>query len=132
MTAKLSRRKITNYIADSLATKNNVHQTITRLAGLLIDTHRTKELDVIVRDIEYALAQRGIVSAQAVTAFDISAETRQAIEAIINARRNTHIIQLQHFVNPDVIGGVKLDIPGYRLDTTIAHKLSTLRTNYKK
>lgn len=132
MPVKLSRRKITHHVAISLSTGNNSSQIITQLAGFLVDTGRTKELDIIVRDIEYSLAEQGIVSARAVTAFDLSVETRREIEAIINNRKKSHDIQLQHVVDPDVLGGVKLDIPGFRLDTTLAHKLSTLRTNYKK
>jgi len=103
-----------------------------QLAGYLVDTRRTKELDVIVRDIEYALAERGLVSARVVTAFKLSYVTRQAIEDVINSRKKSHDIQLQHVVDPAVLGGLRLDIPGFRLDTTLAHTLSTLRTNYKK
>lgn len=132
MAVKLSRRRITHYVADNLATGTDVHNTLMQLAGYLVDTRRTKELDVIVRDIEYALAERGLVSARVVTAFKLSYVTRQAIEDVINSRKKSHDIQLQHVVDPAVLGGLRLDIPGFRLDTTLAHTLSTLRTNYKK
>ncbi len=132
MPAKLSRRKITDYIADVMISGGDSKQAVMQLAGYLIQSGRVGELELIVRDIEYALSLRGVVIAQATTAFDLTAATKQAVEAMIAEHYDAKTVHLRHFVDPAVIGGVRLDSPGKRLDRTIAHQLTTLKTNYRK
>lgn len=131
MAMRLSRRKITNYVAEQLAA-GNTKQVIKQLAAFLIDNRRTKELELIVRDVEYELAKRGIVLARITSAHELTTATRAAINALIKEQTGTSNIQLQQFIDPSVLGGVKVDIPGQQIDTTIARRLTTLRTNVKK
>lgn len=131
MAIRLSRRKITSYVAEQLAT-GNTKQVVKQLAAFLIDNRRTKELELIVRDVEYELAKRGIVLALITSAHELTTATRTAINTLIKDQTGAKTIQLQQFIDPSVLGGVKVDIPGQQIDTTIAHRLTTLRTNVKK
>jgi len=132
MPAKLSRRKITEYIADVITSGGDSKEAVMQLAGYLMQSGRVGELELIVRDIEYALSLRGVVIARATTAFDLTTASKNAIEAMIAKEHDAKTVHLRHFVDPDVIGGVRLDSPGKRLDRTIAHQLATLKTNYRK
>jgi F-type H+-transporting ATPase subunit delta len=131
MAVKLSRRKITGYIADQLVSGSDHGDVIRQLAALLIDTGRTKELDLIVRDIEYELQRRGIVLAQVTTAFDMSDATKRAVTELIQSYTHADHIHLRQFIEPDVLGGFKIDLPGRQRDATIARALTTLRNNKK-
>lgn len=131
MPAKLSRRKIATYIAD-VVSGGDSKQAVAQLAAYLIESGRVSELELIVRDIEYALSLRGIVVAKATTAYDLTTATRKAIEALVMTEHGAKTVHLRHFVDPSVIGGVRLDSPGKRLDRTIAHRLTTLKTNDRK
>lgn len=132
MATRLSRRKITGYIADQLATGKDNTRLIQELAAYLIDSKRTKELDLVIRDIEYELKNRGIVLAHITSAFALTSATEAAITTMIKQRTGARAIELQQFIDPSVLGGVKIDIPGMRLDSTIASRLTTLRMNVKK
>lgn len=132
MAIRLSRRKITGYIAQQLVAGVEVEQIVRQLAAFLIDSRRTKEVGLIVRDIEYELTKQGIVLARATSAFDLTEATRQAVTKIIQDKTGAQHVQLHQFIDPSVLGGVKIDLPGLQLDATIARKLTLLRTNYKK
>lgn len=132
MATRLSRRKIASYIADQLVSGKDDTRLIQELAGFLIDNKRTKELDLVVRDIEYELKNRGIVLAHITSAFALTAATEAAINTLVKQQTGARVIELQQFIDPVVLGGVKIDIPGMRLDSTIARRLTTLRMNVKK
>lgn len=131
MAIRLSRRKIATYIADMLVNGKSKSLAISQLAGFLIDSRRTKELELIVRDIEYELFERGIVIARVTTAYDLTEATRSAVDALL-AGKKADKIQIEHTKDPTVLGGIKVDIPGRQLDATIIRKLTTLRINNKK
>lgn len=131
MATRLSRRKITSYIAGLLVDGKDQSVAVSQLAAYLIESGRTKEVELIVRDIEYELFERGVVVARVTTAFDLSEATRTAINTMI-ASKKTDKIHIMHTKDPGVLGGIKIDIPGRQLDSTIIRKLTTLRTNYKK
>lgn len=132
MATRLSRRKITGYVADQLVAGTHTKQVVQQLAGFLIDSRRTKELDLIVRDVEYELSRRGIVLARITSAHELTQATEKAITALVKDHTSANNIQLQQFIDPAVLGGVKIDLPGLQLDATIARRLTTLRTNVKK
>jgi F-type H+-transporting ATPase subunit delta len=130
MAARLSRRKITRYVADQLATGTGVDMVVKQLAAFLIDTGRTTELELMVRDIEYALAGKGIVLAHVTSATELTDATRTAIRAFAGDKAQS--VQLSEYIDPSVLGGVKVDIPGRQFDGTIARRLTMLKTNFKK
>jgi F-type H+-transporting ATPase subunit delta len=132
MAIRLSRRKITSYIAGELAAGKNTQVLVNQLAAYLIDSRRTKELELIVRDIEYELKNQGVVLARITSAFDLTAATRTAITKLIKDQTNAKTIELKQFIDPSVLGGFKIDLPGLQMDATISHRLTTLRTNLKK
>lgn len=132
MAIRISRRKITVYIADKFAKGGDKTKLINELAAFLIDNKRTNELDLILRDIEYQLLRRGIVLARVTSAFELAAETRAEITKMIKDNTHATIIELQQFIEPTLLGGVRLDLPGMQLDNTISRRLTTLRTNVKK
>lgn len=132
MATRVSRRKISGYIAEQLVAGASPEPLVRQLAALLIETGRTGEVGLIVRDIEYELAQRGIVMATLTSAFDLDAATTAAVTALITAQTDATQVKLRSVIDQGVLGGVKIDLPGRQLDSTIARRLTTLRTNFKK
>ncbi len=132
MPSRLSRRKIASYIAERLISEDSQIAAIRQLAAFLIDNRRTKEVQLIVRDIEFELQNRGIILAEVTTATDLTDATRKEIERLVGEHADPGRIQLRQFIDPTVIGGVRIDIPGKRLDATIARRLALFRENYKK
>lgn len=131
--ARLSRRSIAEYIADALmdgTTPKNI--LLKELAALLIDAKRTKELDLIIKDIEYRLADKGVMHATVVSAHELTVETKKALEAFVKQETTATTVSLSSMIEPAVIGGVKISIPGRELDQTIARQLTVLKTRFKK
>lgn len=130
--AKLSRRAIAIYIAEQLTGKADSQKVILQLAAYLVDTRRTKELSLIIRDIQFYLSEAGAVSGVITTATTLTAETKKAIEKYIKEQTGAKTVALDSLIDPSVIGGVKVSIPGRELDATVSRSLTVLKTRYKK
>lgn len=122
-TAKLSRRKIAAYVADELLAGRSVVQ---QLASYLIETKRTRELTLVVRDVEAALADRGVLLADVATANELAADTETAITDYLKQTTGARDVRIRSHVDPHLLGGVRIDTPGSRLDTTLRHRLNQL------
>lgn len=131
MARKISRRQLAAYVAKQLSDGKRA-SALRQLAGYLVDTRRTKELEVIVRDIMHHLARSGIVHAQVVSAFELSNETKAFVKEFVAQQTQATEVTLHSVIDERVLGGLKISTPGKELDTTIAHHLATLRTTAKK
>lgn len=132
MSGRLSRRSMATYIATGLVEGQSKKKLFNQLAGYLVDSKRTKELKLIVRDIEFMLSAKGFVQATVTSAFDLSTETKKALESFVKEQTKAKDVSLSAMVDPSVMGGVKITVPGCELDQTIAHQLTVLKTRFKK
>jgi len=123
MALRLSRRKLAVYVADKLQAGASASEVMREIAAYLIDTKRTRELELLVRDIEDALATRGVVVADVTTAHALGKELKSEIGALVGAKK----LQIRETIDESVLGGVRIDLPGKRFDGTIRHKLTALR-----
>ena len=122
--AKLSRAKISAYFADEIIA--GAPDVIKRLAALLLDTHRTSELSLIVADIERELYDRGIIIADVSTALPLDEGFEEAVRQLLTFRKDDKVILREH-IDPDLIGGIKIRAAGRELDASVRHKLNTLK-----
>ena len=132
MSGRLSRRSMAEYIAEGLVEGKNKKTLFKQLAAYLVESRRTKELDLIVRDIEWKLAEKGLVQATITSAFDLTSQTTKALEAFLKAETKASEVTLTKQLDPSVLGGVKISIPGREIDQTVAHQLTVLKTRFKK
>lgn len=123
MPARLSRRKIAQYAAEQMIAGVDTKRVIKQLAAFLVDTNRMTEYELLVRDIEAELAERGIVVADITSAYPLEAGIKSQVAKLVGARS----VQLRQAVDPMVLGGIRVDIPGKRFDGTIRHKLTALK-----
>lgn len=125
MTARISRRSLAEYYAGCILAGDDV-VVAKQLAAYLIETRRTKELPLIVRDIEDSLAVRGVLVADVVSAYDLDKETEQSISGYLSSLYSSKV-KLRTSVRPDVIGGVRIRTPDAELDATVRRKLMNLQ-----
>jgi F-type H+-transporting ATPase subunit delta len=123
MATRLSRRKLAAYAADKLAAGATPAKALEEVAAYLVDMRRTREQELLVRDIEDSLATRGIVVANVTTAYPLTATLKAEIAKLVGSKT----LQFRESVDPSVLGGVRIDIPGKRFDGTIRHKLQALK-----
>jgi F-type H+-transporting ATPase subunit delta len=123
MAIRLSRRRIAAHAADRLLAGES-HSTILRdIAAYLVETRRTRERELLVRDIEEALAARGSIIADVASASPLTDALKKQIMQLVGGTS----LQLREVVDPTLLGGVRVDIPGKRFDGTMRRKLTALR-----
>lgn len=124
MAARLSRRKIAIFVTNKiLAGNHQALEVLRELAAYLVTERRTRELDLIVRDIEDMLARNGVVVADVASARPLSDQVKAEVAAMIGVKS----VQLRESVDEALLGGIRIDTPGKRFDGTIRHKLNALR-----
>ena len=132
MAIRLSRRKLASYYAKSLIDGADSKTLTLKLAAYLIESKRTKELDSIIDDIEYQFSLNGIIMADVTSAHNLSEQTKKAIADLINKSTGAINVSLNEHIDRNVFGGLKLEFAGNELDTTLARRITKLKTNYKK
>lgn len=124
--SKLSRRKIAAVWADELLAGRDI---TTQVAAYLVETRRTSEADLIVRDTESALAARGVVVADITSTSELSADSRAAIEKFLKSTKAATQVALRSTTDASFIGGVRIDTADERLDATLRARLNQLKTS---
>lgn len=132
MARKLSRREVAQYVANQLVAGASPKKMTLQLAAYLIESRRTNELTIMIRDIAMYLSDAGHVSGTITSARELNAATKKAIEHYAKEKTGAAHIELDTIVDEAVLGGIKLEVPGREFDSTVARQLTLLTTRYKK
>lgn len=125
MAVRVSRRKLAAYTAEQLMKADQT--VISQLAAYLVQTRRTKELPLLVRDIESALAAHGVVVADVTTIGPLGAAAEKAVRDFVASTQNASNVHLRTIEDPALLAGVKISLPGSELDTSVRRKLTALK-----
>lgn len=124
--ATLSRRKLAEHVAGRLLRGDSSKDAMRELAAYLVDTKRTKEAELVIRDIEATLARNGNVVARVVSARTLAADATAAIQQYVKKQTDASHVLLRETIDASVIGGVRIEFPGAINDATIRTKLDKL------
>ncbi len=122
MTIRLSRRKLARYTAERILVGDS--SIIAKLAALIVEERREREIDLLVLDVEEQLASRGLVVATVESATPLSEALRQSVIGFLGGDE----MRLREVVRPELIGGVRIASPTQEFDGTIAKKLYELKS----
>lgn len=125
MVTKLSRRKIATVVAERLLEGDKT--IIKDLAGYLFYTKQTRSINLLVRDIENALLDKGVLVAKVVSAHDLADSVKKQIDAFLLDESGANSVQVQYSIDKDLIGGIQISTPQAILDTSIKNKLQRLK-----
>jgi F-type H+-transporting ATPase subunit delta len=94
---------------------------------VLADKGRTGQLEEIARELERLIARHeGIVHAELTTAVELSDDdARKLLDQIEQASGRK--VEAKRSVDPDLIGGIVLQVGSYRLDASVRGRLERLR-----
>jgi F-type H+-transporting ATPase subunit delta len=126
---KTPRTQLATMIANKTLAGSFEGAEITSLAAYLLDEGRVSELGSLLRDVQKAWADRGVVEVVAYSAHALPANATSEIEAL--ARRvypNAKQIIVTPKLDPSLIGGVRLELADYQLDRTTKAKLQQFKT----
>lgn len=124
---KIPRNQIAPVLAKmSLKSGANAKQLGQEIAAYLLAENRTGELDSLARDlIAYRADNNGVVEVTAVSAHELPPEVRKDIEQQVRTRYSgAKEIIINERIDPEQIGGVRLELVGRQLDLTIRNKLN--------
>lgn len=121
----LTRRELAEYAAEQLAAGNT--DVVGKLAAYLVQAHRTREARLVVRDIESALARRGVVVAHVGVAHPLEGSARAALEAVLTRTFDARQLHLDESVQPELLGGIKVAAADMELDSTARRRLNQLK-----
>lgn len=127
MSQRLSRRKIAAYYASELLAGDK--DVAKQLAAYLVDTRRVRELELIVRDIEAALLEHGVLLADVASSRSLSAQATKEVQTYLQSATKAKTIHLRESVDATLLGGVRISTPGNELDATLRHRLNQLKAS---
>lgn len=119
----ISRRKIAAHLADELIAGRDVVQ---KLAAYLIETKRIRELSLFVRDIESALSDRGVLLADIASSFQLTTDIQHTIVDYLKKHSKARNVHLRLHVEPELLGGIRIETPDKRLDNTLRQRINQL------
>ena len=124
----LSRRHLAEVITERTLAVQDTSQLAQEVAAYLLDTHSIAQIESLIRDIMELRAQKGVVEAVAVSANDLNDEVIADIERILKqeypSARSVHVIRK---LDPNVVGGVRVEMANERLDLTVRNKIDTFK-----
>lgn len=134
MARSISRRTLADYVATELHSGANSKQLARRLVAYLLETKQLGQIDLLVRDVEVAMAQKyGIVSTRVTSARPLTDDMRQALLTFVQAAENAREAVLSgERVDEDIIGGVIVETPSGVFDSSIRTMLRQLQATTKE
>lgn len=126
---KTSRHKIADFLAErSLQPGVDSEKLSREIAAYLLETGRTGELSSLSRDIMQRRAEQGAVEVTAISAHPLTGDLRKEIKDKIRvfypqAKR----ISINESVDPEMLGGVRLELANEQLDLSVRSKLNRFK-----
>ena len=121
----LSRRRVTDYLAQLLVDGTSSEDVMQRLAAYLVDHRQTGYAGRYVADLEAALARRGHLIVDVTTARPIDETLRARIISSVGGSR----VSLREHIDESLIGGIIIKTPETLLDASVRTRLRALRTS---
>ena len=123
----ISRRLLVRAIVDQL--ENEASSVVMRrLAAYVIEHKMSRQLELILADIESELARRGTVVADVTSARPLAEESREAILEYIRGLTGSQRPTLREKIDEELLGGVIIKVAGTELDSSLKMKLQRLKT----
>ena len=119
---KISRRKLALFMANQLQAGQG-ETAVKQAAAYMIEAKQKHSIDLLVRDVEEILASRGTVVADLTAARTLTSEEKSVIAKLLGAKK----LVTRETVDPRVLGGVKIEAAGKRLDATLKAKIDSLK-----
>ena len=125
MAVRLSRRLVARHAAKQLLAGDTT--VLPQIAAYLIESRRVSDVDLLVRDIETALADAGVVITDVTSARDLTATLTDAITRYVKQATDARQIHVRTRVDASLIGGVRVRTPDAEYDATVRQQLMKLQ-----
>jgi F0F1-type ATP synthase delta subunit len=125
---KTPRNRIATVIAERTLNKGASKDLSAEVAAYLLAERRVSELDSILRDVQADWAIAGYVEVIATSAHQLTAEVKADItKQVSRLYPNAKQIIVTEARDPEVIGGVRLELANQQLDLSVEAKLNKFK-----
>ncbi len=126
---KVSRRVLARFVAQAIADSSvkDREKLIKELAAYVVEHKLQGQIELILADISANLSRLGHIEASVTSARPLTDVLRTEMIAYVRRVENAKSVVLQESVDPSLIGGVIVETPNQRLDSSLATKLKRLR-----
>lgn len=124
----LTRKELAHIIGEKTLHITDPEALAASVAAYLASSAQTFDIDSLVRDVMQYRQERGVVEAVAVSAHELDdrvlADVEQLLQEHFPAAKS---ILVDTRIDPDVIGGIRIELPQETLDLSIKSKLNTFK-----
>lgn len=125
---KAPRTRLAKLIAERTLKQGVSKRFDKEVAAYLLSEGRVNELDSLLRDVQADWAEAGHVEVLARSAYPLTAPVKADIRREVkkvhpSARR----IVINEVIDPDMVGGVRLNLPNRQIDLSIRAKLNRFK-----
>jgi F0F1-type ATP synthase delta subunit len=125
---KVSRTRLAKLVADTTLQKGASKGFDREVAAYLLSEGRVNELDSLLRDVQADWAAAGHVEVVARSAYPLTAAVQSDIKRRVKqAYPQAKNIVINEVIDPEIVGGVRLNLPNQQLDLSIRSKLNTFK-----
>lgn len=126
--SEISRRSLARYGAEQIIAGKPAADVAKHLAGMMIESGLTDEVEFLLSDIAWELEQQKELAIGLVTtATPLTKELENALKAQLIKATEASEVLLEKNTDKSVIGGIKVETSGRVWDETVARKLTDLR-----
>ena len=125
---KTPRIEIASVVADKALKNVNTKRLSSEVAAYLLSEHRVNELDSLLRDVQADWAKAGYLEVIASSARPLSASVKASIKTrtkLLYPAAKRIIVTVR--LDPEIIGGVRLNLPNQQLDLSVEAKMKQFR-----
>jgi F-type H+-transporting ATPase subunit delta len=115
---------VATVVADKLKTDRRA--IIREAASWLVDTGRERQAAYLARDVASILSDRGYVLMRVTSARRLGDEAMREVEKFVREATGAKQLEVETVVDPSLVGGVKVELPGAAIDASVASKLAKL------
>jgi F0F1-type ATP synthase delta subunit len=126
--AKMPRYQIAKVLAERSLGQVNTKAFSEQIAAYLLAERRTADLEPLLRDIMQYRADHGIVEVVAISAHPLTDAIRSDIEQQVKSVvKDVKQIIISEELQPDVVGGIRLELPNQQFDLSVRAKLNRFK-----
>jgi F-type H+-transporting ATPase subunit delta len=125
---KTPRRELAKVIAERTLSERDPRALARTIAAYLLDEHRTAELEPLLRDVMQYRLEHGSIEADVVSVHELSRQVEDDLKTLLKAEYpGVEQIIINQRRDPELIGGLRIDLPNEQLDDSVRAKLSNFK-----
>lgn len=125
---KVARTELATVIGERTLHVTDVKELTRELAAYLLSENRVSELESLMRDVLTYRQSHGIIEAVASSAHELGQVVEQEVAELLREQypdAKQVIVRGRH--DPELIGGLKVQLPNEQLDMSVRAKLATFK-----